>query len=300
MAALSAKQVAEYLYEYLQPLLKLSDSEGMFHGELMDILCSNHPEITDEMRKTTLRTHITTRRANCNAAGWLFLDQNSRWQVTNEGRLAFKEHGDPLDFMNTATRLRNAIKRNDKSGSSELKPEQTVEDEDDTVNSTATKLVEDTTYEANKSISNYLHSMEEYAFQNLVADLLKAMGYHIDWVSPPGPDGGLDIVAFVDHLGVQPPIIKVQVKRWKGKIAVSDVKSFRANLGAKDVGIFVALGGFTSEAEKFCRECDAQITLVNLDGFVTLWKKHYDKLSDEAKRKFTLKPIYFFIPNDEA
>lgn len=300
MAGLSAKQVAEYLYEYLQPLLKLSDSEGMFHGELMDILCSNHPEITDEMRKTTLRTHITTRRANCNAAGWLFLDQNSRWQVTNEGRLAFKEHSDPLDFMNTATRLRNAIKRNDKSGSSELRPEQTVEDEAETVSSNAAKLVEDTEYEVRKSVSAYLHNMDEYVFQWLVAELLKAMGYYVNWISPRGADGGVDVIAYIDPLGVQQPIIKVEVKRWQNKIDLQRVKSFSANLGSKDIGIYVALGGFTSEAEKFCREFDSHITLVDFDSFVTLWKKHYDKLSDEAKRKFTLKPIYFFIPNEDA
>lgn len=300
MAGLPAKQVAAYLYEYLQPLLKLSDSEGMFHGELMDILCSNHPEITEDMRKKTLRTHISTRRSNCNVAGWLFLDQNGRWHVTNDGRIAFKEHSDPLDFMNISTRLRNAIKRGDKTASSELKPDQSVEDEAETVNTIAAKLFEDTEYEVNKSIKNYLHNINEYEFQKLVAELLRAMGYHVNWVSTPGPDGGVDIIAFVDPLGVHSPIVKVEVKRHKDKISMPLVKSFRANLLADNVGIYVALGGFTGEAEKFCRECDAHITLVDLDGFVALWKKHYDKLSDEAKRKFTLKPIYFFIPNEEA
>ena len=39
------------------------------------------------------------------------------------------------------------------------------------------------------------------------------MGYYPSWVSPPGPDGGLDIVAYPDPLGKRPPRIKVQVKR---------------------------------------------------------------------------------------
>lgn len=300
MAALSAKQVATYLYEYLQPLLKLSDDGGMFHGELMDILCDNHKEITEKMRKQSLRCAIGHARANCNKIGWLFLDENSRWHITNDGRSAFQQYSDPLEFMNTAARLRNQIDRSPQQKEAELKPEQTIEEEDDTVNTVASKLVEDTEYEANKSISSYLHTMNEYVFQQLVADLLIAMGYYVDWVSPPGSDGGVDIVAFVDPLGVQRPTVKVQVKRWKGKVSMPEVKSFKANLGNKDIGIFVALGGFSSEAEKFSRECDAQITLIDLDEFVALWKKHYHKLSDEAKRKFTLKPIYFFIPNEDA
>jgi hypothetical protein len=37
--------------------------------------------------------------------------------------------------------------------------------------------------------------MNPYDLQQLVADLLKAMGYYPSWISPPGRDGGLDIIA---------------------------------------------------------------------------------------------------------
>ncbi len=45
--------------------------------------------------------------------------------------------------------------------------------------------------------------MNPYEFQDLVAALLKAMGYHVNYVSPPGPDRGLDIVADRMELLVQ-------------------------------------------------------------------------------------------------
>src|SRR5581483_1369220 len=35
----------------------------------------------------------------------------------------------------------------------------------------------------------------------LVAALLRAMGYHVSWVAPPGPDRGVDIIARTDPLG---------------------------------------------------------------------------------------------------
>ena len=43
--------------------------------------------------------------------------------------------------------------------------------------------------------------MPPYQFQDLVAALLRAMGYHVAWVAPPGKDGGTDIVAYTDPLG---------------------------------------------------------------------------------------------------
>jgi len=132
-----------------------------------------------------------------------------------------------------------------------------------------------------------------------VADLLRAMGYHVHWIAPPGPDGGCDIVAFTDPIGMAKPIIKVQVKRWKNKVSAPEVKSFSANLGPNDAGLFVCLGGFTGEAELFARNYPQNLTLITLDQFVRLWIAHYDKLTDTAKKRFRLEPIYYVRPEEE-
>ena len=58
-----------------------------------------------------------------------------------------------------------------------------------------------------------MKSINPYDFQELVADLLRGMGYFVSWVSPVGKDGGVDIIAHPDPLGTQPPRLKVQVKR---------------------------------------------------------------------------------------
>lgn len=52
-----------------------------------------------------------------------------------------------------------------------------------------------------------LKQMDPYDFQDLVADLLRAMGYHVSWVAPPGKDAGVDIIAHTDPLGANPPRI---------------------------------------------------------------------------------------------
>lgn len=61
-------------------------------------------------------------------------------------------------------------------------------------------------------IKTHVDGMAPYEFQNLVAALLEAMGYHVHWVAPPGPDKGVDIIAGADQLSIEDPRIKVQVK----------------------------------------------------------------------------------------
>jgi len=97
-------------------------------------------------------------------------------------------------------------------------------------------------------IERHLRSMAPYDFQNLVAALLRAMGYHVSWIAPPGRgDGGIDILAHTDPLGINMPRIKVQVKRRTDKVAVDGLRTFMAVLGDQDVGLFVSAGGFTRE-----------------------------------------------------
>ena len=48
--------------------------------------------------------------------------------------------------------------------------------------------------QAQSAIDGYLHAMNGYDFQKLVAELLQAMGYHVTWIASPGKDGGVDIM----------------------------------------------------------------------------------------------------------
>ncbi len=54
-------------------------------------------------------------------------------------------------------------------------------------------------------IRSKLAELDGYEMQDLVASILRAMGYHTR-VSPPGADGGADIVASRDPLGVEQPV----------------------------------------------------------------------------------------------
>ena len=139
--------------------------------------------------------------------------------------------------------------------------------------------------------------MDPYDFQKMVGELLKAMGYYPTWIAPPGPDGGLDIIAYPDPLGTRPPRIKVQVKRQQQRVSADGVRSFIALVNEDDAGLFVCTGGFTKDAENFARHQERRkITLINLDRLVELWIEFYSKLNDVARDRLPLTPIYFLTP----
>jgi Restriction endonuclease len=63
------------------------------------------------------------------------------------------------------------------------------------------------------SQERYVQSMPPYDFQNLVAALLRAMGFHVSWIAPPGPDKGIDILAHTDPLGTSTPEFDLEYER---------------------------------------------------------------------------------------
>ncbi len=221
-------------------------------------------------------------------AGWL-VKSKSRWFVTEEGRQAFKKYKDPEDFYKEAVRLYNDWKRNrtQKEGSS------TDEEEAQKISLT----VEEAEEKAWEQIKQFLQNMNPYEFQELVADLLRAMDYHISWVAPPRRDRGIDIIAYTDPIGASVPRIRVKVKHRDQPTAVDGLRSFMSVLGSDDIGLFVSSGGFTSDAREEARTQERRkVTLLDLENLFDLWVEHYEKLSQEARQRFPLKPIHFLAP----
>ena len=171
------------------------------------------------------------------------------------------------------------------------------ESEEETPAKVASITLEQAEEQAWSEIDQYLRTINPYEFQEIVASLLRAMGYHISWIAPAGKDGGIDILAASDPLGTRPPRIKVQVKRQAQAVNVDGLRSFMALLGDGDVGIFVSVGGFTKDAEGEARTQEKRkITLLNNEQLFDLWVEYYDKLKEEDRRRLPLQPIYFLAP----
>ncbi len=221
-------------------------------------------------------------------AGWL-IKANGRWSVSPLGKDAYAKFSNPEAFIDEAWRLYKAW-----AGSRPPVNEEDVEEGEEAASTT----LEEAEESAWSGIREYVAKMPPYEFQNLVAGLLRAMGYHVSWVAPPGPDRGVDIVAYSDPIGAQAPRIKVQVKRQEQSVSAEKFRSFLSTIGEGDIGIFVCSGGFTSDAETEARHEKRQVTLIKLEELVGLWIKHYDRLAEEDRQRLPLKPVHFLAQTD--
>jgi restriction system protein len=226
-------------------------------------------------------------------AGWL-IKSKGLWLVTSDGKTAHTKHREPEAFYREAKRLYTqwkASRADDETG------DDIGDDLDDVPAKHSSITYEEAEEQAWAEIESYLASMNPYEFQELVAALLRGMGYHVSWVAPPGKDGGIDILAWSDPLGTRPPRIKVQVKRQKESVSQGGLRSFMAVLGDDDVGLFVSTGGFTRDAQEEARTQEKRrVTLVDLEKLVQLWTEHYGKLDDAARRRLPLQAIWFLAP----
>jgi uncharacterized protein YdaU (DUF1376 family) len=136
-----------------------------------------------------------------------------------------------------------------------------------------------------------------YQMQDLVAALLRGSGYASVTVAAPGPDGGTDVLAWPDAFGAATPHVRAQVKHRAGRAGRGEIAALRGILRAgREIGLFVATGGFTREA---CREAErgaAQITLIDLDGFIDLWIARQDTLCEADRALLRLAPVHFLEP----
>ena len=223
-------------------------------------------------------------------AGWL-VKEKGHWTLTDDGRAAFDAFRDPEAFYDRARQLYREWKK-----AQPPDDEVTELDEGDTPSTT----LEEAEEAAWRDIRSYLAAMPPYEFQEVVAALLRAMGYRVDWVAPPGQDQGVDIVAYTDALGAIGPRIKVQVKRRSDqKINADDLRAFLAVLGDQDIGLYVSTGGFTSNAEREARGQEKRrLVLVDDSRLVDLWIQHYDSLADEDRQRLPLTPVYFLATSE--
>jgi restriction system protein len=225
-------------------------------------------------------------------AGWLRKEKGV-WRVTADGLAANERYTDPADLVRQAVRLYREWKKTQA-------PDPTDFDELDIAEVPDTSsILEEAEESAQTEIREYLLAMNPYEFQDLVAALLKAMGYHVAYVSPRGPDQGIDVIAYTDPLGGSRPRIKVQVKRQADKTTVEGIRSFLAVLGPQDIGLYVNTGGFTSEAEREARTQETRrLTLIDRKRLFELWVEHYRNVPEVERNLLPLRPVHFLDPRE--
>lgn len=176
--------------------------------------------------------------------------------------------------------------------------EETALEPDGRVEVKPSLILEDAEDRAQNEIQEFVRAMGPYEFQDLIAALLRGMGYVTPFVAPKGPDGGTDVLAYLDPLGAKTPHIRVQVKHRQDKASNAEVASLQGNIKPdREIGLFVSSGGFTKEAERQMQRGQVHMELIDLDQFIELWTEHYPKLDDEDRARLPLRVVHFIAPS---
>lgn len=133
-------------------------------------------------------------------------------------------------------------------------------------------------------------TLKGHGFANFCGWLLEALGYTVR-VSPPGADGGIDIVATKDPLGVSRPLLKVQCKSGSGAIKSSEVQALNGTLADSELGVFIAVGGYTTAARHAAAGMP-KMRLIGPEELLELVLGHYPQLPDEAKLAIPLRRVW--------
>jgi len=224
-------------------------------------------------------------------AGFI-IKKNGTWYITPEGEKALKHSAE--EVMTTANKAYDEWRRlNPKEESTDKEPTDETAEKDNSMN---LDLLES---DARDGIKRYIVSKSPYEFQDLVAALLRAMGYHTPFVAPKGKDGGIDIIAYLDPLGAQTPRIKVQVKhKPETAIGASEVRALSGVLKTGDIALFVTSGTYSADARNAATGSEKFLRLIDGDEFIEMWQEYYDKMSDEDKNMLPLKRISFLGSNE--
>jgi restriction system protein len=134
----------------------------------------------------------------------------------------------------------------------------------------------------------------------LVAAVLQAKGFEVE-VSPPGADGGVDILAAQGFFSGGIANLVVQVKSEERP---SDAPTVRQLIGTMDKfqasrGLFVSWGGFKTSVEREFERDFFRLQFWNGDKLIEEILGAYDRFDEALKAQLPLERAWMLVPDDE-
>ena len=117
-------------------------------------------------------------------------------------------------------------------------------------------------------LMDHLARVNPYRFEQIVVDLLYAMGYggsreEAARVTSKSGDEGIDGIINQDRLGLD--VVYVQAKRWQNPVGRREIQSFVGALAGKQAnkGIFITTSSFSQNAVQFATGISQKIILID-------------------------------------
>ncbi len=155
---------------------------------------------------------------------------------------------------------------------------------------------------ARDGIRTYLsRNFTGHALARLVDAILKADGYET-LVSPPGPDGGVDILAGSGPMGFGSPRLVVQVKSGNVVVDSSDLRELKGTMQnhSAQQGLLVSWGGFKASARQEAKQSFFSVRLWGQDDLVSQLLQHYGQLDESLRVDLPLKQVWMLVVEEGA
>jgi restriction system protein len=145
-----------------------------------------------------------------------------------------------------------------------------------------------------QQIANYIGAnYKDHDFAALVEKVLEAQGFKT-YLSPPGPDGGVDILAGMGSLGLDSPKLCVQVKSGNSavdRMTLDQLIGAMQNFGAEQ-GLLVAWGGFKRSVSSVRATQWFNVRLWDRDGFIDALLDVFPLLDEDIRSTLPFKQVW--------
>ena len=275
---------------FLRPLLELANEAPIMRRTATPKIADRY-QFSEEIRASRVKsgqTYIDNR------TGWAqsalikakFIEkhpnQKFTYQITDAGRAYLLKHEGPItvdDLRNIEgyTEAWEEASRRKREAKASTAQNSNIE------TSTPSDLIEDAMVKIQETLKanllTQLLDVDPYRFEQIVIDLLVAMGYggsreEAASVTKKSNDEGIDGIINEDRLGLD--VIYVQAKRYQNKVGRVEIQNFVGALAGKQAskGVFITTSDFVQNAIDYAHSVSQKIILINGSRLADLMIEH--------------------------
>jgi len=258
---------------FFKPLLDVA-SDGVEHSlnEARETIAKklglSESDLTELLPSGTQRTfdnRVAWAKSYFIQAKILEATKRAHFKITNRGKELIKQGHQKIDIK-ILDQFPEFLDFHSPKISSSVETENVVRSE------TPEELLQESYYSIRNDLAGALldqvKSNTPKFFENLVVDLLIAMGYggtkeNAGKSIGQSGDEGIDGIINEDRLGLD--IIYLQAKRWEGTVGRPEIQKFVGALHGKRAkkGVFITTGKFSADARDYVQNIDPKVVLID-------------------------------------
>ncbi|MGV3660819.1 MAG: restriction endonuclease [Prosthecobacter sp.] len=263
--------------ELMLPLLRvLGSAASEIHQKECTRLVAEMLQLSEEQRLARLPSGLQTYVHNrIGWAGW-YMQQAGLLEKPKKGFLRITEEGRRLLAKDLAAIDNGVLATYPAFQQKVMKGTETdkekIEGGPPPNGQTPTDQIEEAHQNLNATLASDLRDlmgkMDPYKFEQLVVDLLFAMGYggsraEAALVTQKSNDQGIDGIINEDRLGLD--VIYVQAKRWQSTVGREPIQSFVGALAGKHAnkGVFITTSDFHKNAVEYAKGVHNKVILID-------------------------------------